>query len=67
MLECGAASPRSGAVERTLSEHRAIADAIALGNKDYLARPRWVTVSISGVESGLLRASKLVRGLEVTG
>ncbi len=52
-------------VERTLAEHRAIVDAMALGNTDLVRS--WVTVHISGVESWLMRAGTPVGGLEVTG
>ncbi len=40
-------------VERTLAEHRAIVDAMVLGNADLVRS--WVTVHISGVESWLVR------------
>lgn len=43
-------------VERTLAEHRAIVDAMAMGNADLVRS--WVTVHISGVESWLMRAGQ---------
>ena len=49
-------------VERTLAEHRAIVDAMVLGNTDLVRS--WVTVHISGVESWLMRAGQTVVGLE---
>ncbi len=47
-------------VERTLAEHRAIIDAIALGNPELVRS--WVTVHISGVESWLRRAGQTAEG-----
>jgi GntR family transcriptional repressor for pyruvate dehydrogenase complex len=47
-------------VERTLAEHSAIVDAMALGNADLVRS--WVTVHISGVESWLLRAGQTAQG-----
>ncbi|MDX6371534.1 MAG: GntR family transcriptional regulator, transcriptional repressor for pyruvate dehydrogenase complex [Nocardioidaceae bacterium] len=47
-------------VERTLAEHRAIVDAMRLGNADLVRS--WVTVHISGVESWLLRAGQTPNG-----
>ena len=49
-------------VERTLAEHRAIVEAMSLGNTDLVRS--WVTVHISGVESWLRRAGETVAGLE---
>lgn len=43
-------------VERTLAEHRAIIDSIALGNAELVRS--WVTVHVSGVESWLRRAGE---------
>jgi len=47
-------------VERTLAEHRAIVDAMVLGNRDLVRS--WVTVHISGVESWLRRAGQTSEG-----
>lgn len=52
-------------VERTLAEHRAIVDAMALGDTDLVRS--WVTVHISGVESWLKRAGETVGGVEDPG
>ena len=49
-------------VERTLAEHRAIVEAMSVGNTDLVRS--WVTVHISGVESWLRRAGETVAGLE---
>jgi GntR family transcriptional repressor for pyruvate dehydrogenase complex len=46
---------QENSVARTLDEHRAIVDAIEMGNSE-LTRA-WVTVHVSGVESWLRRAS----------
>lgn len=47
-------------VERTLAEHRAIVDAMVLGNRDLVRS--WITVHISGVESWLRRAGQTPDG-----
>lgn len=47
-------------VERTLAEHRAIVEAMAVGNPELVRS--WVTVHISGVESWLRRAGQTVDG-----
>lgn len=47
-------------VARTLAEHRAIVDAMELGNADLVRS--WVTVHISGVESWLHRAGQTSEG-----